>query len=62
MNLLEYSTRMIPETHNRYMYLDGYTPEQVLTATRYYILNQKDEREESSPRIIITSEVKLREG
>ena len=61
MTMLEQFGRHIPDSYP-YMYLDGYTPEQVLTATRYYILNQKDEREESSPRIIITSEVKLREG
>lgn len=61
MNLFEYTTRTIPETYNKYMYLDGYTPEQILTATRYHMIEQYQERKENTPQIIITSEVKLRE-
>ena len=43
------------------MYLDGFTPEQILMATRRQMLEKQEERETAMPTDIhITSEVKIR--
>ena len=69
MNLYEYTTRLIPETYNRYMYLDGYTPEQIRYAARQKMIRehvarwaaQKVEAEANEiTNVKIISEVKIR--
>ena len=69
MNLFEYTTRLIPETYNRYMYLDGYTPEQIRYAARQKMIReyearwaaQRAEAEANEiPNVKIISEVKIR--
>ena len=52
----------VPEYH-RYMYLQGYTPEQILYAARKKILRQYAERQEKEneiDKIKIVSEVKVK--
>ena len=68
MTLYEYYDRKIPDYYDT-MYLDGYSPEQILHAARRKILQEHEAREvakraeaEASviPEVKITSEVKLR--
>ena len=42
------------------MYLDGFTPEQILYAKKKQMLEDIEERENPDPEIKITSEVKIK--
>ena len=64
MTLYDYQTRNIPEYYDG-MYLDGYTPEQIIMASRKKMIREYEDRiaaeEDATPyNIKITSEVKKR--
>ena len=62
MTLADQYFKDVPEYY-RYMYLDGYTPEQILYAARKKILRQYAERMEAQnqiDKIKIVSEVKVK--
>ena len=62
MTLADQYFKDVPEYY-RYMYLDGYTPEQILYAARKKILRQYAERQEKEneiDKIKIVSEVKVK--
>ena len=61
MTLADYYNRNIPEYYDT-MYLDGYTPEQIMTAFRKKLYRECEERRESTeiPNVKIISEVKIR--
>ncbi len=40
MSLLEQFKRQLPQTQNKYLYLQGYTPQEILEASRQEILDQ----------------------
>ena len=46
MSVLDFCNRRIPE-HYRWMYLDGYTPYEILHATRKKMYREYQEREEA---------------
>ena len=62
MTLADQYFKDIPEYYH-YMYLDGYTPEQIMYAARKKILRQYAERQEKEneiDKIKIVSEVKVK--
>ena len=61
MSLSDYYTRQIPEYYDT-MYMDGYTPEQIMTAFRKKLNREREERREATeiPNVKIISEVKVR--
>ena len=61
MSLSDYYTRQIPEYYDT-MYMDGYTPEQIMTAFRKKLNREREERREATeiPNVKIISEVKIR--
>lgn len=61
MSLSDYYNRQIPEYYDT-MYMDGYTPEQIMTAFRKKLNREREERREASeiPNVKIISEVKVR--
>ena len=61
MSLSDYYNRQIPEYYNT-MYMDGYTPEQILMAFRKKLAREREERMEANeiPNVKIISEVKVR--
>ena len=68
MTLLENFHKDVPEYYD-YMYLDGYSPEQILHAAHKKMLRQVEEREAAQraeaeaneiPNVKIISEVKIR--
>ena len=68
MSLIDQSFRDVPEYYD-YMYLDGYTPEQILHAAHKKMMRQVEERkaaqraeaeENEIPNVKIISEVKIR--
>jgi len=61
MSLSDYYNRNIPEYYDT-MYMDGYTPEQIMTAFRKKLNRERAERKESNeiPNVKIISEVKVR--
>ena len=68
MTLLENFHKDVPEYYN-YMYLDGYSPEQILHAAHKKMMRQVEEREAAQraeaeaneiPNVKIISEVKIR--
>ena len=61
MSLSDYYNRQIPEYYDT-MYMDGYTPEQIMTAFRKKLHREREERREANeiPHVKIISEVKVR--
>ena len=62
MNIEEYYYRKVPEYYH-YMYLDGYTPDEIMYAARKKFRREYAERlarENEVDSIKITSEVKVR--
>ena len=61
MSLSDYYNRQIPEYYDT-MYMDGYTPEQIMMAFRKKLNREREERREASeiPNVKIISEVKVR--
>ena len=68
MTLLENYHKDVPEYYD-YMYLDGYSPEQILHAAHKKMMRQVEEREAAKraeaeaneiPNVTIISEVKIR--
>ena len=68
MTLLDNFHKDVPEYYD-YMYLDGYTPEQILHAAHKKMMRQVEEREAAQraeaeaneiPNVKIISEVKIR--
>ena len=61
MSLSDYYNRQIPEYYDT-MYMDGYTPEQIMTAFRKKPNREREERREANeiPNVKIISEVKVR--
>ena len=68
MTLLENFHKDVPEYYD-YMYLDGYSPEQILHAAHKKMMRQVEEREAAQraeaeaneiPNVKISSEVKIR--
>ena len=61
MSLSDYYNRQIPEYYDT-MYMDGYTPEQIMMAFRKKLHREREERREASeiPNVKIISEVKVR--
>lgn len=61
MSLSDYYNRQIPEYYDT-MYMDGYTPEQIMTAFRKKSHREREERTEENemPNVKIISEVKVR--
>ena len=68
MTLLENFQKDVPEYYD-YMYLDGYSPEQILHAAHKKMMRQVEEREAAQraeaeaneiPNVKIISEVKIR--
>ena len=61
MSLSDYYNRQIPEYYNT-MYMDGYTPEQILMAFRNKLAREREESREATeiPNVKIISEVKVR--
>lgn len=61
MSLADYYNRNIPEYYDT-MYLDGYTPEQIMTAFRKKLNRERAERREANelPEFKIVSEVKIK--
>lgn len=54
MTLEEYYTSQIPDYYDT-MYLEGYTPEQILTASRKRIFNSMEQDEEENYEIVINT-------
>ena len=63
MTLHDYVNSKIPE-YSKTMYLEGYSPQQILTAVRNKMLRDMEERQEDTentfPDINIISEVRIR--
>ena len=61
MSLSDYYNRQIPEYYDT-MYMDGYTPEQILMAFRKKLVREREESREATeiPNVKIISEVKVR--
>lgn len=61
MSLADYYNRNIPEYYDT-MYLDGYSPEQIMTAFRKKLYREREERREANgiPEFKIVSEVKIK--
>ncbi len=61
MSLSDYYNRQSPEYYDT-MYMDGYTPEQIMTAFRKKLHREREERREANkiPNVKIISEVKIR--
>ena len=68
MSLIDQYFRDVPEYYNT-MYMDGYTPEQIMYAARKKLLRMYEEREAAKraeaeaneiPNVKIISEVKIR--
>jgi hypothetical protein len=61
MSLSDYYNRQSPEYYDT-MYMDGYTPEQIMTALRTKLNREREERREANkiPNVKIISEVKVR--
>ena len=61
MSLSDYYNRQIPEYYDT-MYMDGYTPEQIMMAFRKKLAREREERMEANeiPNVKIISEVKVR--
>ena len=59
MTLYEYYDRQIPDYYDG-MYLDGYTPEQILHAARRKMLDNFYDRQNEVDEVKITSEVKIK--
>ncbi len=59
MTLYEYYDRQIPDYYDG-MYLDGYTPEQILHAARRKMLDNYYDRQNEVDEVKITSEVKIK--
>ena len=58
---MDQRTRRLPEHYYNTMYLDGFTPEQILMAKRRQMWEEQEERETAMPTDIhITSEVKIK--
>lgn len=60
MTLAEYYDRQIPEYYDT-MYLDGYTPDQILHAARRKLLRAYNERQEEK-RAEVSIETQVREA
>lgn len=68
MSLMDYYNRQIPEYYDT-MYMDGYTPEQILHAAHKKMMREYEERKAAQraeaeaneiPNVKIISEVKIR--
>ena len=61
MSLSDYYNKQIPEYYDT-MYIDGYTPEQIMMAFRKKLAREREERMEANeiPNVKIISEVKVR--
>jgi hypothetical protein len=61
MSLSDYYNRQSPEYYDT-MYMDGYTPEQIMTALRTKLNREREESREANeiPNVKIISEVKVR--
>ena len=61
MTVIDYHNRRIPEYYDT-MYMDGYTPEQIMTAFRKKLAREREERREATEisNVKIISEVKVR--
>ena len=61
MTIIERLNDNIPE-YSRYMYLEGYTPEQIMTAVHRKLLREAKERMEAEeiPVVKIISEVRIK--
>ena len=61
MSIADYYNRNIPEYYDN-MYLDGYSPEQIMTAFRKKLNREREERREANelPEFKIISEVKVK--
>ncbi len=68
MSLMDYYNRQIPEYYDT-MYMDGYTPEQILHAAHKKMMREYEERKATQraeaeaneiPNVKIVSEVKIR--
>ena len=61
MSLSDYYNRQIPEYYDT-MYMDGYTPEQIMMAFRKKRAREREESREATeiPNVKIISEVKVR--
>jgi hypothetical protein len=61
MSLSDYYNRQSPEYYDT-MYMDGYTPEQIMTALRTKLNREREESREATeiPNVKIISEVKVR--
>lgn len=62
MTLMDYASKDLPENYYSTMYMDGYTPEEILmTAHRSFIYEAEEYQEEDSfENVQITSEVKVK--
>lgn len=59
MTLFEYFDRKIPNYYDG-MYLDGYTPEQILHAARRKMIQTYYDKQNEIDEVKITSEVKIK--
>ena len=59
MTMTEYQNRNLPE-YSKTMYLEGYTPEQILTAAHRDMIDRLLTQQEEETDVHITSEVKVR--
>lgn len=59
MNIFENKNNSIPEYYP-FMYLDGYTPEQILFASTRKLYKDCMEKKSESPSIKIESEIKIK--
>lgn len=60
MTMYDYYTRNVPEYY-RTMYLDGYTPQEILMSMRWKMIREREERQPEQPtNINIITEVRIK--
>lgn len=57
---MDHRTRKLPEHYYKTMYLDGFTPEEILTVKRRDMLEALDEEADETPTVTIRTEVKTK--
>lgn len=57
---MDHRTRKLPERYYKTMYLDGFTPEEILTVKRRDMLEALDEEADETPTVTIRTEVKTK--
>jgi len=57
---MDQKTRKLPEHYYKTMYLDGFTPEEILTVKRRDMLTEYAARNEETMDVNITTEVKTK--